>query len=126
MITRNRILFIVGLWNVLLPFLGFPSSVRTVFIVASGLVAIFLAFMYSRDRHMHARPVGQPMPRVEPTRPEPAFHPEPVSRPEPVSHSESTAESFVPPAAPRSLRPEKPLEDRFTDLKSILKHTKTF
>lgn len=52
MITRNRILFIIGVWTVLLPFLGFPSQYKTFFIIVSGLAVIFLAFLYARDRRV--------------------------------------------------------------------------
>lgn len=52
MITRNRILFIIGIWTVFLPFLGFPSSYKTFFIIASGLAVIFLAFLYARDKRL--------------------------------------------------------------------------
>jgi hypothetical protein len=54
MITRNRILFALGLWIVFVPlFSGFPSSYESFFIVVSGLGVITLAFMYARDRRLN-------------------------------------------------------------------------
>lgn len=53
MITRNRILFTLGIWIVLQPFLGFPSSYKSVFIIISGLAVVALAFMYARDKRMN-------------------------------------------------------------------------
>ena len=52
MITRNRILFGLGLLIVLLPFLGFPSSYESVFSIIFGLAVVFLAFLYARDKRM--------------------------------------------------------------------------
>lgn len=95
MITRNRILFIVGLWNVLLPFLGFPSYIRTVLIVLSGLAVIVLAFLYARDKRV--------VPKHTP------------DNSVPVREKEVVSDVFV-----------ENNGERFTDLKSILKHTKTF
>ncbi len=52
MITRNRILFVLGVWVLLIPFLGFPSPYKSFFMIVSGLAIIVLAFLYARDKRM--------------------------------------------------------------------------
>jgi len=54
MITRNRILFILGIFIVLQPFLGFPSPYESFSITILGLAVIVLASMYARDKRMNS------------------------------------------------------------------------
>lgn len=51
MITRNRILFLLGALITLIPFLGFPSSYEDFFTTVFGLSIILLAFLYAREKH---------------------------------------------------------------------------
>jgi FtsH-binding integral membrane protein len=45
--TKQRLLFFIGIWVAVLPFLGFPSSIRKVFFLMTGLGIILLSyFMY--------------------------------------------------------------------------------
>ena len=44
---RQRLIFFIGLWVALLPFLGFPKNFRTVLFVLTGLGLIAISyFMY--------------------------------------------------------------------------------
>jgi hypothetical protein len=58
MITRNRILFILGLWTILVPFLGFPSSYKNFFVISAGVLVVVLAFFYARDKRMNKQATG--------------------------------------------------------------------
>ncbi len=45
--TKQRLLFFIGIWVAVLPFLGFPSSIRKIFFLMTGLGIILLSyFMY--------------------------------------------------------------------------------
>jgi hypothetical protein len=45
--TKQRLLFLIGIWVAVLPFLGFPQSIRSVFFLVTGLGIILLSyFMY--------------------------------------------------------------------------------
>ncbi len=134
MITRNRILFIIGIWNVLLPFLGFPSSFRTFFIIVSGLAVILLAFLYARDKRVaeihNAGPkrevVTEGYAENRPLRPN--FHQENhqdnFSQPHQNSTPVSTpTQTPTPASAPTPTRIFPRNEERFTDLKSIINRT---
>ena len=119
MITRNRILFILGIWNVLLPFLGFPGSFRTFFIIVSGLATILLAFLYARDKRVSEIRSGGPKREVVT---EVYAENRPTNQTsQPVRSPFEQRNSF-----PRSSVSGTSSEERFTDLKSILKQTKTF
>lgn len=43
---KERTLFILGLWIIVLPFSGFPSSWRTVLFVLTGLALVYLAYLF--------------------------------------------------------------------------------
>ncbi len=43
---KEKTLFIVGLWIIILPFLGFPSSWRAVLFVITGLIIIYMAYLF--------------------------------------------------------------------------------
>jgi hypothetical protein len=43
---KERALFIIGLWIILLPFSGFPSMWRTLFFVVTGLVVLYIAYLF--------------------------------------------------------------------------------
>lgn len=51
MVTKNRLILILGLWIALIPYLGFPSSFKTLLIIGSGLLVALFAFLLARDRH---------------------------------------------------------------------------
>jgi hypothetical protein len=144
MITRNRILFIVGLWNVLLPFLGFPSTIRTILIVLSGLVMVLIAFLFSRDKRLgfgvsHGSRSDRP---IEPQNPH-GSTPKNSSANEPSDESDLSIENYLKHSAQPIRSPygehiarstpahavgataqanqPSTTEDHYTDLKSILK-----
>jgi|APSaa5957512535_1039671.scaffolds.fasta_scaffold165750_2 hypothetical protein len=49
--TKQRILFLIGIWVAVLPFLGFPSIIRNVFFLVTGLGIILLSyFMYIQTK----------------------------------------------------------------------------
>lgn len=43
---KERTLFVIGLWVVVLPFSGFPSTWRTLFFVVTGLVIMYIAYLF--------------------------------------------------------------------------------
>lgn len=65
MLTKNRILLILGIWIVLIPFLGFPSSYESVFIIGSGLFVVLLAFLHAREKRRIQRSLFEMSPRKE-------------------------------------------------------------
>lgn len=50
MITKNRLLLILGIWIALIPFLGFPSSYKSFFVLVSGLAVAAVAFLLAREK----------------------------------------------------------------------------
>ena len=45
--TKQRLLFFIGIWVAVLPFLGFPAGIRKIFFLMTGLGIILLSyFMY--------------------------------------------------------------------------------
>jgi hypothetical protein len=46
---KERTLLLIGLWVVILPFLGFPNSWREVFFVITGLAVIYLAYLFNLE-----------------------------------------------------------------------------
>lgn len=53
MITQNRILFLIGLLILLVPFFGFPSKYESIFLMVAGLSVIILAFIYARNKRLN-------------------------------------------------------------------------
>ncbi len=43
---KERTLFIIGLWIMVLPFTGFPPSWREVLLVISGLALVYLSYLF--------------------------------------------------------------------------------
>ena len=43
---KERTLFIIGLWVIILPYLGFPPSWKTFFLVASGFALVYLSYLF--------------------------------------------------------------------------------
>jgi hypothetical protein len=121
MITRNRILFAVGLLTVLLPFLGFPSSFEMFFTIAAGLIVSVFAFMYARDKRMQDGPVYSSHNHSSHTH----SHAEGHST---GSFAERRPDVQTPVSATRPTQSHQfqPSEDRYTDLKSIISRSKNF
>lgn len=42
---KERTLFFIGLWVIILPYLSFPTSVRNILFVISGLVIIYFSYI---------------------------------------------------------------------------------
>ena len=51
MITKNRLILILGVWIALVPSLGFPTSYESFFVTVSGLAVALVAFLLARDRY---------------------------------------------------------------------------
>jgi hypothetical protein len=43
---KEKTLFIIGLWVIVLPFLGFPSSWKKVLFVLTGIALIYLGYLF--------------------------------------------------------------------------------
>lgn len=43
---KEKTLFIIGLWVIILPFLGFPGSWKKVLSVLTGLALIYLGYLF--------------------------------------------------------------------------------
>jgi len=43
---KEKTLFMIGLWVIVLPFLGFPSLWRVVLFVITGIALIYLAVLF--------------------------------------------------------------------------------
>ncbi len=43
---KERTLFIMGFWVALLPFLGFPNNWRKILFIITGLLLIYLSYLF--------------------------------------------------------------------------------
>lgn len=43
---KERMLLIIGIWDIVLPFLGFPSTWRKILWVVTGILIIYLAYLF--------------------------------------------------------------------------------
>jgi hypothetical protein len=43
---KEKTLFIIGLWVIVLPFLGFPNIGRKILFVLTGLALMYLAYLF--------------------------------------------------------------------------------
>ena len=43
---KEKRLFIIGLWVIILPFLGFPGSWKTVLFFLTGIALIYLGYLF--------------------------------------------------------------------------------
>ena len=43
---KEKTLFLIGLWVIILPFLGFPNSWRNILFIITGLAIIYLAYLF--------------------------------------------------------------------------------
>ena len=43
---KEKTLFIIGIWVMILPFLGFPNNWRKVFFLITGLAIMYLAYLF--------------------------------------------------------------------------------
>ncbi len=43
---KEKSLFIIGLWVLVLPFLGFPSSWKVILFEITGIIIIYLAYLF--------------------------------------------------------------------------------
>lgn len=44
---KERSLFIIGFWIMALPFLGFPDSWRKILFILTGLILIYIGYLFS-------------------------------------------------------------------------------
>lgn len=50
---KEKTIFIIGLWIIVLPFLGFPTNWKTVMLVMTGIALIYLGYLFymeAKDR----------------------------------------------------------------------------
>jgi hypothetical protein len=50
---KEKTLFIIGLWVIVLPFLGFPGSWKMVMLILTGISLIYLGYLFymeNKDR----------------------------------------------------------------------------
>lgn len=52
---KERTLFIMGFWVALLPFLGFPNSWRKILFIITGLLLIYLAYLFYIEAKIRIR-----------------------------------------------------------------------
>lgn len=43
---KEKTLFIIGLWVIVLPFLGFPGLWKTILFILTGLTLIYLGYLF--------------------------------------------------------------------------------
>lgn len=43
---KEKTLFIIGLWIIILPFLGFPNTWRKVLFMITGLAIMYMAYLF--------------------------------------------------------------------------------
>jgi hypothetical protein len=43
---KEKTLFIIGLWVIILPFLGFPTNWRKALFVITGVAIVYLAYLF--------------------------------------------------------------------------------
>lgn len=65
MLTKNRILLMLGAWIALIPFLGFPSSYKSFFIIASGLIVVLLSFLHAREKRRIQKSLFETVPNAK-------------------------------------------------------------
>ncbi len=46
---KERTLFFMGIWVAVLPFLGFPNSLRKVLFAISGIALVYLAYLFREE-----------------------------------------------------------------------------
>jgi len=49
---KEKTLLIIGLWIIILPFLGFPDSWRKVFFIITGFSIMYLAYLFYLENKM--------------------------------------------------------------------------
>ncbi len=50
---KEKSLFIIGLWILILPFLGFPGSWKIVLFEITGIIIIYLAYLFYLEVKAH-------------------------------------------------------------------------
>lgn len=48
--TNQRVIFILGLWTAILPYLGFPNNWKKVFFLVTGSTIAYLAYLLYREK----------------------------------------------------------------------------
>lgn len=46
---KEKTLFIIGIWTIILPFLGFPDTWRKILFIITGFMLIYLAYIYYEE-----------------------------------------------------------------------------
>lgn len=49
---KEKTLFILGIWIIFLPFLGFPNSWRKILFLLTGLCVIYLAYLFYKQNKL--------------------------------------------------------------------------
>jgi len=52
---RERILLLIGIWVAVLPYLGFPSSWKTVLLSLTGLGLVYISYMMYHEARLSSK-----------------------------------------------------------------------
>lgn len=55
---KERTLFIISLWIIVLPFLGFPEFWRKIFFVITGLMLFYLGYLFYTEAKNRVSKIG--------------------------------------------------------------------
>lgn len=47
--SKIKIIFVLSIWIIILPFLGFPSSLKDILFSTTGLVLVYFSYMLYRN-----------------------------------------------------------------------------
>ena len=65
--SKESTLIFLGIFVIIVPFLGFPDQMRTIFFVASGLLISFLSLLiYARERLLGEKKIAKKRPAALP------------------------------------------------------------
>lgn len=54
---QSRVLFGIGIWTAVLPFLGFPKNIKNILFVLTGLLVIYVALVVYKKQKLSKDPV---------------------------------------------------------------------
>lgn len=98
---KERTLFILGIWVMVLPFLGFPVAVRQAFFVLTGAGIAFIAYLLylaKKSERPRTQKIGSELPHS--TTQEMIKKPHPRIRKRQISDVKATAGSDAPTVMP--------------------------
>jgi hypothetical protein len=57
---KEKTLFIIGIWIVIIPFLGFPDTWRKILLTITGFMLVYLAYLYHQQNKERLSKVENP------------------------------------------------------------------